>query len=324
MRFTNIALAVATTAIAQRPSDTPICDYYTKALLKENNATNQATLLTLLVNTVVIGNYTMPNTGVMVPGILAKGMQDGQEVNLLPYFTGGLKSTNKNGQAASVNFLDGGGAEPLKKNMPANDKSSRQYFLLTHLYQFFGSLLGCSMQGMTGFDAYMGHTSMYEVHKFMGLGKAEMDYFIAQVAMAAKSFGVADDDIKAVGEALNNAFNMRCAAPTAVLKTAKPELQAICIADDCTKAKNATCDAYAKVMKPEPVSSPSSSSSMMMSSMTASSSMMMPTGTQMSGSMTGTMMPTGTSMPTSVPTAGAGQAGLNIAAAAAGILAFVL
>lgn len=48
--------AAATSVSAQRPEDTPICDYYTKALLKENNATNQATLLTLLVNTVVIGN----------------------------------------------------------------------------------------------------------------------------------------------------------------------------------------------------------------------------------------------------------------------------
>ncbi|GJN77158.1 hypothetical protein PLIIFM63780_000647 [Purpureocillium lilacinum] len=316
MRFTTFTLAVATTALAQRPSDTPICDYYTTALLKENNATNQATLLTLLVNTVVIGNYTMPNTGVMVPGILAKGMQDGEEVNLLPYFSGGLNSTNKNGKAGVVNFLDGGGAEPLKKNMPANDNSSRQYFLLTHLYQFFGSLLGCTMQGMTGFDAYMGRTSMYEVHKFMGLGKAEVDYFIAQVALAAQSFGVTDDDVKAVGEALNNAFNMRCAAPMAVLKTARPQLQAICIADDCPKAKNATCDAYAKVTEPQPVSS-------MMSSMTGSSTMM-PTGTMTSGSMTGTMTPTGTATESSVPTAGAGQVGLNVAAAAAGILAFAL
>lgn len=28
--------------------------------------------------------------------------------------------------------------------------------LLTHLYEFFGSLLGCSEVGMTGFSAYMG------------------------------------------------------------------------------------------------------------------------------------------------------------------------
>lgn len=57
MRFSTIAVAAAATvANAQRPSDTPICDYYTTALLKNNTAENQATLLTLLVNTVVIGN----------------------------------------------------------------------------------------------------------------------------------------------------------------------------------------------------------------------------------------------------------------------------
>lgn len=56
------ALAAASTAAAQRPEDTPICDYYTTALLKNNTAENQLTLLTLLVNTVVIGNCKSPYT----------------------------------------------------------------------------------------------------------------------------------------------------------------------------------------------------------------------------------------------------------------------
>lgn len=59
MRFSTTAMAAvaaASTASAQRPNDTSICDYYTKALLKENTAENQMTLLTLVVNTVVIGN----------------------------------------------------------------------------------------------------------------------------------------------------------------------------------------------------------------------------------------------------------------------------
>lgn len=58
MRFNKLAplVAAATAVIAQRPEDQSICDYYTTALLKENTAENQATLLTLVVNTVVIGN----------------------------------------------------------------------------------------------------------------------------------------------------------------------------------------------------------------------------------------------------------------------------
>jgi hypothetical protein len=57
-------LAVATvigSAVAQRPSNTSICDYYTTALLKENTAANQKTLLTLVVNTAVIGNCKSPS-----------------------------------------------------------------------------------------------------------------------------------------------------------------------------------------------------------------------------------------------------------------------
>jgi hypothetical protein len=112
---------------AQRPEDQSICDYYTTALLKENNAKNQETLLTLVVNTAVIGNYTQPNVGIKVPGILANGTGEYEGVSLAPYFTGALKSSNRGGSSGvAVNFLDGGGAEPLMKNMAANDDSSRQ------------------------------------------------------------------------------------------------------------------------------------------------------------------------------------------------------
>jgi len=33
---------------------------------------------------------------------------------------------------------------------------SNQYMLFTHLYQYFGALLGCSGYGTAGFPAYMG------------------------------------------------------------------------------------------------------------------------------------------------------------------------
>jgi hypothetical protein len=117
---TIVTILSAGLAVAQRPADTSVCDYYTTALLKENNATNQMTLLTLVVNTALIGNYTQPNVGIAVPGILAKGMYNGTAVDLLPYFNGSLKSTNANNTPSSVNFLDDGGAAPLMKNMPSN------------------------------------------------------------------------------------------------------------------------------------------------------------------------------------------------------------
>lgn len=122
-----VALVLGGTALAQRPANTSICDYYTTALMKENNATNQLALLILIVNTAVIGNYSDVNVGVKVPGILAPGMYNGTQVNLLPYFSGGLASTNNGGSVGVVqNFLDGGGAVPLTENMAANGMNSNQ------------------------------------------------------------------------------------------------------------------------------------------------------------------------------------------------------
>lgn len=55
-KYLLLALAAASAVGAQRPNDTSICDYYTTALLKNNTAENQYTVLTLVVNTAVIGN----------------------------------------------------------------------------------------------------------------------------------------------------------------------------------------------------------------------------------------------------------------------------
>src|ERR1700737_1114655 len=231
---------------AQRPENTSVCDYYTTALLKNNTAENQLTLLTLVVNTAVIGNYTQPNVGVVVPGILASGqMQDGVSVVLLGYFNGSMMVTNRNGMAGSVNFLDDGGAAPLKMNKPANGNSSAQYFLLTHLYQYFGVLLGCTMQMPGGvFSSYQGDASQYQVHKFMNLSKPEIDYFITQVGLSAASFGVATTDVMAVGKALNDTFNQRCSPPAAVIPAQGAQLQAICVNPACPTASNAVCALY--------------------------------------------------------------------------------
>ena len=107
MLFKSVFLAgLAAVHATTTPS---LCDKYTVALLKQNTAANQYTLLQLLVNTVVIGNYTKPNVGVSVPGILAPANYGGESVNLLPYFNGCLKSSNR-GMPVAINFLDGGGA----------------------------------------------------------------------------------------------------------------------------------------------------------------------------------------------------------------------
>ncbi|GKT50133.1 uncharacterized protein ColSpa_10314 [Colletotrichum spaethianum] len=256
------AMAAAGVVVAQRPANTPICDYYTTALLKNNTGANQYTLLTLLVNTVVIGNYTMPNVGVKVPGILASGTYNGENVNLLPYFNGELASSNRGGSSGvSVNFLDGGGAAPLMKNMPANDDKSQQY----------------------------GFASMYEVHKFMDLDENELGYFIQQVALAAASFGVAQDDLKAVGTSLNQLFGLRCSPNATAIPEQGSQLQAICIADSCPISPNATCASYQPAVAPKNA-----------------------TADGMNATATGST-PASTVTPSTVPTAGAAVQGISLA-----------
>ena len=77
----TLALALGL-ALAPASAQESICDKYTTALLKDNTPANQYLLLTLLVNTAVIGNYTQPNVGVAVPGILAPGVYNGEQINL--------------------------------------------------------------------------------------------------------------------------------------------------------------------------------------------------------------------------------------------------
>jgi hypothetical protein len=78
----------------------------------------------------------------------------------------------------------------------------------------------------------------------MQLDSAQLYYFIEQVGLAAASFGVAVEDVTAVGKALGGLFDVRCGPPTTVIKAQGPQLQSICMTPDCVLAANATCDAY--------------------------------------------------------------------------------
>lgn len=106
-----------------------LCDKYTTALFKDDTEANQQLLLHKLVNTVVIGNYTAGAKNA-VPGILAPGTYNGEQVNLLQYFDGELLSTNRGGKCGvSVNFLDGGGAAPLMEDKAANCNDCNQLYV---------------------------------------------------------------------------------------------------------------------------------------------------------------------------------------------------
>jgi len=317
----GVVAAAVGTAIAARPTNTSICDYYTTALLMNNTAANQMTLLTLVVNTAVIGNYTKPNVGIKVAGILAPGEYNGTAVNLLPYFDGGLASTNTGGSSGmSVNFLDDGGAAPLMMNKPANGTDSAQYTLLTHLYEYFGGLLGCTMMGTDAYPAYDGSNSMYSVHKFMDLSAAEVGYFIQQVAMSAASFGVATEDLTVVGTALNSLFGYKDSAPAVVIPTQPAALQAICIAADCPEAKNATTSGYDAAVEPSTAVS-SLVPTMSSATGTATPAMTGSATNTASGGATGTSSVASAS---STSTNGAAAVAINFAAVVGGVAALLL
>lgn len=92
-------------------------DYYTRATFGNANATSEYLLMKILVNTIVIGNYTATPTDIVVPGILANATVHGKAVSLLEYFDGSVNTTNVGDFPTAMNFLDAGGAAPMTKNM---------------------------------------------------------------------------------------------------------------------------------------------------------------------------------------------------------------
>ncbi|TAQ86268.1 hypothetical protein B7494_g5420 [Chlorociboria aeruginascens] len=233
-------------AIAQRPPNISICDWYAETLFGSSTATNQQLVMTHITNTAIIGNYAKPDVGINVTGIAPVSTFNGTSVNLLSYFDAALYSSNDGVTPHGVakNFLDDGGAVPLSMSLPSNGNiSSSQYKLLTHVYQYFGVLLGCSLQGSEGFPAYEGRQSMYEVHKYMYIDPFEQGWFVNQLTLAAASIGFSSKDTTIWFNIMTGLFSSRCSPATAVGNEA-PQLQSICVAPDCPLAQNPDCSAY--------------------------------------------------------------------------------
>jgi hypothetical protein len=215
MKLFNLFLAVASFNLV---NSFTICDNYTTILFTDNNSTNQLTLITAVVNLAVLGDPALN-----VPGILAS------EGGLSPIFSGAGPTTNRGGSPVTINFLDGG---------------SNQNVLLTHLYQFFGSLIGCKA---AGFPAYGGVADMMQVHRFMDIDEKENDFFISQVGLAAGALGVSNTDVTAIANLLDSTFNTRC-PPLLDADDGVPSFlvgtnPSICLADTCPLAQNSPCAA---------------------------------------------------------------------------------
>ncbi|KAL5322636.1 hypothetical protein ACEPPN_010610 [Leptodophora sp. 'Broadleaf-Isolate-01'] len=200
-------LSLSTGALAQRPANVTICDYYSETILGEKTAASQKLLMTILMNTVVLGNYTTPNVGIPVHGIAAPGVQDGKDVNLLPYFTGALLSTTPPGDrdvGVSKLFLDDGGADSLKLNMSSIGTTSAQ-----HLRR--------------GAQHVQTPLQLVDASSSIGFSKADAENWKTLMAP----------------------FNTRCAPAFTVEGVAGGDyLQSVCINEDGPLDKSANCDAY--------------------------------------------------------------------------------
>jgi hypothetical protein len=73
----------------------------------------------------------------------------------------------------------------------------------------------------------------------------ESGFFNEQIVLAAKSLGFEQADCDFTQKALEATFGNRCSSAAPVIPaSAGPQLQAICVSENCPLDPNATCSAY--------------------------------------------------------------------------------
>ena len=99
--------------VAQRPSNASVCDYYAQARYGSNTSTTQHQLIEGIIALAFAGNKATSNASSSLTGIFNPGTFQDTEVDLLQFFDGSIDSTNLNNQPVGINWLDGGGLDPL-------------------------------------------------------------------------------------------------------------------------------------------------------------------------------------------------------------------
>jgi hypothetical protein len=82
---------------------------------------------------------------------------------------------------------------------------------------------------------------MTDVHKFMGLRKADIGYFNDMVGQAAIGLGVSEEDATAIGKSLNGLFNIQCAKPAQLTPKEDPKPQGFCLDKNCDVGSKDEC-----------------------------------------------------------------------------------
>jgi len=108
-----VAFLVFGLSLAQRPANTSTCDYYTQLRYGENTNVTQYQLVQGIVTLAFGGRFNFSDVPTSLTGIMNPGSLNGLPVDLQPWFNGSIPSTNLNNQAVAIDWMDGGGLDPL-------------------------------------------------------------------------------------------------------------------------------------------------------------------------------------------------------------------
>jgi hypothetical protein len=100
-------------ALAQRPNNVSLCDYYAESLYGTNTNVTQNRLMQSVITLAFGGPFTLSNVDPALTGIWNVGTYKGQTVDLRPWFNGSIDSTNLNNAPVGINWLDAG-LQPLE------------------------------------------------------------------------------------------------------------------------------------------------------------------------------------------------------------------
>ncbi|CAG8953770.1 hypothetical protein HYFRA_00006661 [Hymenoscyphus fraxineus] len=236
MLFIGLALLLGTT-FGQRPADATICDYYTVKLYGSNTTESQNKLMQGIISMAWGGGAGIPNTS-DITGILNPGTFQGTNLNLGSYFDGSKASSNLNNVAVGINWLDGGGTQPLNNFLNSNANSivlannTNQYRLLSHWTFTFSRLFGCTQPKPLPSSESRFLSPAY-VHKYMKLNNTEVGHFIDQLTKASTHFGFSEVDRMTLSQSMNVLYNVRCSPAKEVMPSLGPQLYSICQDESC-------------------------------------------------------------------------------------------
>ncbi|KID96224.1 hypothetical protein MAJ_07837, partial [Metarhizium majus ARSEF 297] len=252
---------------ASRRDNQTICDYYAEKVFGESNVATQLRLMQGIIAYAYAGGDTLPDPNPNSTGIFNKGKFNGYDVFLRPLFDGSSMeqlgifqakrliywrannvieaTTNFHGQPVPINWLDGGGLDPLLAFLNGStvfakiEPDSNQEILFSHWYVTFGKVYQCSNASVFVAKEYAPFTPAY-VHKFMNLNSTEVAYFIDQLMLASKYYNFSDADAQQLAATLNTKYNNKCSPPDD-----NGQLNSVCYADSCPEAvPKKDCEAY--------------------------------------------------------------------------------